>query len=201
MEKLTGIAVAAVVVCAGLMGCSKKEETPSSPPAAAAPAPAPAAAPAPPPAPAPAAAAQKVQPGKWQATTEMSGPMGQQALTGVEQALKTMSPEQKKAANLDNAKIEGGKLVQEMCITPEMAGKTLQSLADSQLKSMPGCSPADVKTDGNKESMHFSCGDGKMSMDLEAVYVSPTENTVTSKMDMAGQGMTTTVTSKRVGDC
>ena len=199
MEKLTGFAVAAVVACAGLMGCSKKEETPSSPPAAAAPAPAPAAAPAP--APAPAAAAQKVQPGKWQAVTEMSGPMGQQALAGMEQAFKTMTPEQKKAANLDNAKVEGGKLIQEMCITPEMAGKTLQSLADSQLKNMPGCSPADVKTDGNKESMRFSCGEGKMSMNLEAVYVSPTENTVTSTMDMAGQGMTTTVTSKRVGDC
>jgi len=40
-----------------------------------------------------------------------------------------------------------------------------------------------------------------MSMVLEAVYVSPTENTVTSTMDMAGQGMTTTVSSKRVGDC
>ena len=35
MEKLTGMAVVAVVVCAGLIGCSKKEETPSSPPAAA----------------------------------------------------------------------------------------------------------------------------------------------------------------------
>ena len=197
MEKLTGFAVAAVVACAGLMGCSKKEETPSSPPAAAAPAPAPIAAPAP----APAAAAQKVQPGKWQATTEMSGPMGQQALTGVEQALKSMTPEQKKAANLDNAKVEGGKLVQEMCITPEMAGKNLQSLADSQLKNMPGCSPADIKTEGNKESMRFTCGEGKMSMVLEAVYTSPTENTVTSTMDMAGQGMTTKVSSKRVGDC
>lgn len=196
MEKLTGMAVVAVVVCAGLIGCSKKEETPSSPPAAA-----PAVAPAAAPAPAPAAAAPKVQPGKWQAITEMSGPMGQQALAGMEQAFKTMTPEQKKAANLDNAKVEGGKLVQEMCITPEMAGKTLQSLADAQLKNMPGCSPADVKSDGNKESMRFSCGDGKMSMDLEAVYVSPTENTVTSKMDMGGQGMTTTVTSKRVGDC
>ncbi|MEG0113355.1 MAG: DUF3617 family protein, partial [Comamonas sp.] len=174
MEKLTGFAVAAVVACAGLMGCSKKEEAPSSPPAAAAPAPAPAAAA---PAPAPAAAAQKVQPGKWQATTEMSGPMGQQALAGMEQAFKTMTPEQKKAANLDNAKVEGGKLVQEMCITPEMAGKNLQSLADSQLKNMPGCSPADIKTEGNKESMRFTCGEGKMSMVLEAVYTSPTENT------------------------
>ena len=38
-------------------------------------------------------------------------------------------------------------------------------------------------------------------MVLEAVYTSPTENTVTSKLDMGGQGMQTTVNSKRIGDC
>ena len=42
---------------------------------------------------------------------------------------------------------------------------------------------------------------GKMTMALEADYKSPTENVVTTKMDLGGQGMQTTVTSKRVGDC
>ena len=131
----------------------------------------------------------------------MSGPMGQQALAGMEQAFKTMTPEQKKASNLENARIEGGKLIQEMCITADMASKTLQALADSQLKNMPGCNAPEIKTSGSKETMSFSCGEGKMSMMLEADYKSPTENVVTTKMDMAGQNMQTTVTSKRIGDC
>ena len=127
--------------------------------------------------------------------------MGQQALAGMEQAFKTMTPEQKKASNLENARIEGGKLIQEMCITADMASKTLQALADSQLKNVPGCKAPELKTDGNKETMSFSCSEGKMTMVLEAVYTSPTENTVTSKLDMGGQGMQTTVNSKRIGDC
>ena len=88
-----------------------------------------------------------------------------------------------------------------MCITADMASKTLQALADSQLKNMPGCNAPDIKTSGSKETMSFSCGEGKMSMVLEADYKSPTENVVTTKMDMAGQNMQTTVTSKRIGDC
>lgn len=186
MNKLSSmVAVVAMIAGVGLVGCGKKDDvaTAGAPAAASA------------------VAAQKVQPGKWTATTEMSGPMGAQALAGMEQAFKSMTPEQKKAANLDNARIEGGKLIQEMCITPEMATKTLQALADSQLQSVPGCQAPEIKTDGNKESMKFSCGEGKMSMSLEAVYTSPTENTVTSAMDMGGQGMKTTVTSKRTGDC
>ena len=182
MNKLsTFMALVAVAAGVGLTGCGKKDDT-----AAAG---------------APAAPAQKVQPGKWTATTEMSGPMGQQALAGMEQAFKSMTPEQKKAANLENARIEGGKLIQEVCITPEMATKTLQALADSQLKNVPGCQAPEIKTDGNKESMKFSCGEGKMSMTLDATYTSPTENVVSSAMDMNGQGMKTTVTSKRIGDC
>lgn len=174
------VAVAAVVATAGLVGCGKKDDKAAG--GAAAP-------------------AAKVQAGKWSATTEMSGPMGQQALAGMEQAFKSMTPEQKKAANLENARIEGGKLVQEMCITADMASKTLQSIADSQLKNAPGCKAPEVKTDGSKETMSFSCGEGKMSIVLEANYKSPTENVVTSKMDMGGQSMQTTVTSKRIGDC
>ena len=172
------VAVATVVASMGLVACGKKDE----PAAAAAP-------------------AVKVQAGKWVATTEMGGAMGGQALAGVEQALKTMSPEQKKAANLENARVEGGKMIQEMCITPEMASKTLQALADSQLKNLPGCKAPEISASGNKETMKFSCSEGKMTMALEADYKSPTENVVTTKMDLGGQGMQTTVTSKRVGDC
>ena len=186
------VAMAAVVAGAGLVGCGKKDEAPK--PAAGAPA-------ASAPAAAPAAPAAKVQAGKWSATTEMGGSMGAQAQAGMEQAIKNMTPEQKKAANLENARFEGGKLIQEMCITPEMASKTLQAVADSQLKNVPGCNAPELKTDGNKETMSFSCSEGKMTMVLEAVYTSPTENTVTSKLDMGGQGMQTTVNSKRICDC
>lgn len=176
------LAVVAVAAGVALVGCSKKDDAPGATAASAVP-------------------AQKVQPGKWTATTEMSGTMGAQAMAGMEQAFQSMTPEQKKAANLDNARIEDGKLIQEVCITPDMATRTLQALADSQLKSVPGCLAPEIKSDGNKESMQFSCGEGKMSMRLEAVYTSPTENEVTSSVDMGGQGMQTIVTSKRIGDC
>lgn len=150
--------------------------------------------------PAPAAPA-KVQPGQWRITTEMAGSLGQQSLAGIEKVLGELTPEQRKAAHMENARIEGGKLLQEVCITPEMAGKTLQSVADSQIRNMPGCSTPEIHTDGNKESLVLACGDGQFRLSLQAEYASPTENTVQSSMATPGGTVDSTVVSKRIGDC
>lgn len=151
-------------------------------------------------APAPAAPA-KVQPGQWRITTEMAGPLGQQSLAGMAQALHQMTPEQRKAAHMENARIEGGLLVQEVCITPEMAGRTLQSIVDAQAKDLPGCSAPEIHTDGDKESLVLACGDGQFRLSLQAEYASPTDNTVRSSMSTPGGSIDSTVRSRRIGDC
>lgn len=173
------VLAAGVVACLGLAACSDKKDTAA----------------------APAAAAEKVKAGKWTSTTEMAGPVGAQALAGMEQALKQMSAEQKKAANMETARIENGKLVQEMCITPEMAKNSLASVADSQLKSMPGCGAPETSVNGKVEAMTWSCSDGKFKLSLQANYASPTENTVNMTMTTPGGAMETKVSSKRLGDC
>lgn len=179
---------AAAVAVMGLVACGDKKNGAAAPAAPAA-------------APAAAAGGVKVQAGKWLVTTEMAGPMGQQSLAGMEQALKQMTPEQRKAAHMENARVEGGKLVQEVCISPEMAGRTLQSIADSQVKNLPGCTTPEIKADGNKESMVLACGEGKFKMSLQADYASPTANTVQSSMTTPGGTIDSTVVSKRIGDC
>ncbi|GAB2456141.1 hypothetical protein GCM10027082_03630 [Comamonas humi] len=152
-------------------------------------------------APAVAPAPAKVQAGQWRVTTEMTGPLGQQSLAGMEQALKQMTPEQRKAAHMDNARIEGGKLVQEVCITPEMAGRTLQSIVDAQAKDLPGCAAPEIQSSGQQESLVLSCGEGRFRMSLQADYASPTENTVRSSTTTPGGTLDSTVRSQRIGDC
>ena len=112
-----------------------------------------------------------------------------------------ITPEQRKAAHMENARIEGGLLVQEVCITPEMAGRTLQSIVDAQAKDLPGCSAPEIHTDGDKESLVLACGDGQFRLSLQAEYASPTDNTVRSSMSTPGGSIDSTVRSRRIGDC